>query len=457
MTQTTSGSAKATSIETNDIAPISAGERHGKAWHLFTVWSSPNLEFATVFIGFLAVIAFGLNVWQAIAAILVGNTLAAVTHGILSTWGPKKGLPQMVLGRSAFGFLGNLLPAGLSTLVAGIGWFAVNSTSGAFALQALFSKLTGTDFSIEISLLIVVLAQIGVAFVGHNLIQKFERYAFYYLVVVFGIGAVLVLGQGNYTVTADHSAFNLVGFTLTAAAAYGYTAGWTAFASDYTRYLPANTNSRSIGLAAGSGNWFATTLLMSVGAVAWTVASADGNPTTNFTNLFHNDLLAALTLLGIAVGSIGANVLNVYSGAMSFLAMGFKLGYKARRALMTALAGVVGSITAYAAIKGDFVGKFEGFLLVVSYWVAPWIAIVVTDWFLRGRKLSENVLDHKRENYAGPVAFVIAMVVSIVLFCNQLAYTGPLASAWGVGDITPLVGFILASALYAVLGGHKKD
>ena len=452
MTQTTSGSAaKATSIETNDIAPISAGERHGKAWHLFTVWSSPNLEFATVFIGFLAVIAFGLNVWQAIAAIVLGNSLAAVTHGVLSTWGPKKGLPQMVLGRSAFGFLGNLIPAGLSTLVAGIGWFAVNSTSGAFALQAL------TGLPIEVSLLIIVLVQIGVAFVGHNLIQKFERYAFYYLVVIFGIGSVLVLGQGNYTVAADHSAFNLIGFTLTAAAAYGYTAGWTAFASDYTRYLPANTSSKALGLAAGLGNWFATTLLMSVGAVAWTVASPDGNPTTNFTALFHNDVLAALTLLGIAVGSVGANVLNVYSGAMSFLAMGFKLGFKTRRAIMTALAGVVGSITAYAAIKGDFVGSFEGFLLVVSYWVAPWIAVVFTDWLLRGRKVSDNVLDHKRENSAGPIAFVIAVVVSIYLFCNQLAYTGPLASAWGVGDITPLVGFVLAAVLYAALGGAKKD
>ena len=30
-------------------------------------------------------------------------------------------------------------------------------------------------------------------------------------------------------------------------------------------------------------------------------------------------------------------------------------------------------------------------------------------------------------------------------------YTGPLAKAWAVGDITPLVGFVVASALYAVL------
>jgi NCS1 family nucleobase:cation symporter-1 len=442
MSQSNSGSAKATTIETNDIAPIPAGERHGKAWHLFTVWSSPNLEFATIFFGFLAVIVFGLNVWQAIAAVVVGNSLAAITHGVLSTWGPKTGLPQMVLGRSAFGKLGNIIPAGLSTLVAGIGWFAVNSTSGAFALQAL------TNLSIEVSLLIVVVAQILVAFVGHNLIQKFERYAFYYLVVVFGIAAVIVLSQGNYTVAADKSAFNLIGFTLTAAAAYGYTAGWTAFASDYTRYLPANTNSRQLGLAAGLGNWFATTLLMSVGAVAWTVASPDGNPTSNFTGLLHNDFLAALVLLGIAVGSIGANVLNVYSGAMSFLAVGIKLGFKTRRAIMVALAGIIGSITAYAAIKGDFVGGFEGFLLVVSYWVAPWIAVVLTDWLVRGRKHSTD-LEGKGENAAGVIAFVVATVFSIWGFANQVAYTGPLSA--GLGDITPLVGFVVAAALYAVL------
>jgi NCS1 family nucleobase:cation symporter-1 len=444
MAQNNSGSASATTIEINDVAPIPAGERHGKAWHLFTVWSSPNLEFATVFIGFLAVIAFGLNVWQAIAAVVVGNTLAAITHGILSTWGPKHGLPQMVLSRSAFGKWGNLIPAGLSTLVAGIGWFAVNSTSGAFALQALIPGLT-----IEVSLAIIVLAQIGVAFVGHNLIQKFERYAFFYLVVVFGIASIIVLSQGNYAVPAEKSGFNLIGFTLTAAAAYGYTAGWTAFASDYTRYLPANTDSRQLGWAAGLGNWFATTLLMSVGAVAWTVASADGNPTANFTGLLHNNVLASLVLLGIAVGSVGANVLNVYSGAMSFLAMGFKLGFKTRRAIMVALAGIIGSITAYSAIKGDFVGNFEGFLLVVSYWVAPWIAVVLTDWLVRGRKLADDL--ENGSNWAGPVAFVVATVVSIWGFCNQIAYTGPLAKAWAVGDITPLVGFVLAAALYALL------
>ena len=461
MTNNTSGSAKATSIETNDVSPISAGERHGKAWHLFTVWSSPNLEFATVFIGFLAVIVFGLNVWHAILAVVVGNTLAAVTHGVLSTWGPKRGLPQMILSRSAFGKLGNLIPAGLSTLVAGIGWFAVNSTSGAFALAAL------TKMDVKIALAIIVIAQIGIAFVGHNLIQKFERYAFYYLVVVFGIASIIVLSKGNYALTQDHapfvpdaptSAFSLAGFTLTAAAAYGYTAGWTAFASDYTRYLPENTNSRQLGWAAGLGNWFATTLLMVVGAVAWTVASPAGNPTENFTGLLGNQVLASLVLLGIAVGSVGANVLNVYSGAMSFLAMGFNLGFKTRRAIMVLLAGLAGGVLSYLGVQnGDVAHQLDAFLLVVSYWVSPWIAVVLTERILSGGKNAGERALAPKNSWAGAAAFVIATSFSIWGFAAQVLYTGPIAKSAPIGDLTAVVGFVLAAVLFALFSRIDKN
>ena len=192
MANTNKGSASATAIETNDVSPIPSGERHGKPWHLFTVWSSPNLEFATVYVGALGVLFFGLNLWQAILAVVVGNGLAAITHGLFSTFGPEGGLPQMVLGRTAFGRLGNLIPAGLSTLVAGIGWFAVNSVSGGLALAAL------TGWSIEAALLVVIVAQVLIAFIGHNLIQVWERYTSYGLAIVWIIVVVLVVPK--YTV-----------------------------------------------------------------------------------------------------------------------------------------------------------------------------------------------------------------------------------------------------------------
>ncbi|MDE2387142.1 MAG: cytosine permease [Actinomycetales bacterium] len=459
MANNTSGSAKATSIETNDVSPISAGERHGKAWHLFTVWSSPNLEFATVFIGALAIFA-GLNVWQAILAVVLGNTLAAVTHGVLSTFGPSAGLPQMVLGRTAFGKIGNLLPAGLSTLIAGIGWFAVNSVSGAFALQSLIGE---KNITAGLALAIIVVVQIAVAFVGHNLIQKFERYAFFYLVIVFAIVSVLFLANGHYAVESTNAAFPWGPFSIAAATAYGYTAGWTPFASDYTRYLPANTSKKALGLAAGLGNWFATSLLMIVGAVAFSGVVGEGNPTTAFTGAtVIPSWLGALTLLGIAVGSVSANVLNVYSGAMSFLSLGIKLGFKSRRAIMVAIAGIFGTLVAYQALDSTVKDSYEGFLLVVSYWVAPWIAIILVDHLLRkGQDKAALALKAKRENLAGPIAFIVATVTSIGLFGNQAFYhyVGAfltLDNAGTFGDWTPLVGFILAGVLYFVLAKALK-
>ncbi|MEY3888879.1 MAG: hypothetical protein RI931_1, partial [Actinomycetota bacterium] len=333
MTQTTSGSAKASAIETNDILPIPAAERHGKAWHLFTVWSSPNLEFATIFIGALAIFA-GLNVWQAILALALGNALAAVTHGWFSSWGPRHGVPQMVLSRAAFGLRGNILPSATSTLVAGIGWFAVNTTSGAFALSSL------TNLNVQVSVTIIILVQVIVAFVGHNLIQKFERYAFFYLAAVFAVVSAIIISQGNYSASVSTD-FKWGAFSVGVALAYGYTQGWTPFAADFTRYLPAKTSPRAVGLAAGLGNFTATTLLMSVGAIAFSGIVGEGLPTTAFVSTLPA-WLGILTLIGIAVGSVSANVLNIYSGTMSFIAAGVKLGFKTRRAIMVVLAGVIG-------------------------------------------------------------------------------------------------------------------
>lgn len=450
MTQTTSGSAKASAIETNDILPIPAAERNGKAWHLFTVWSSPNLEFATIFIGALAVFA-GLNVWQAILAVSLGNALAAVTHGWFSSWGPRHGVPQMVLSRAAFGLRGNILPAATSTLVAGIGWFAVNTTSGAFALSSL------TDLNIQVSVTIIILVQVIVAFVGHNLIQKFERYAFFYLAAVFALVSVIIISQGDYSPSVSTD-FKWGAFSVGVALAYGYTQGWTPFAADFTRYLPANTSPRSVGLAAGLGNFTATTLLMSVGAIAFSgVVSGDGSPT----DLFTAELpawLAVLTLIGIAVGSVSANVLNVYSGSMSFIAAGVKLGFKTRRAIMVVLAGVIGGGLSYLAVQDDVKYFFELFLLTVGYWLAPWVAILVVDRLLRkGQDIDKLVREEtKHSNIAGPITFVLVTTVAISLFAKTElpnykfygALTGPGADN---GDWTAAVGFVSAAVIYFVL------
>jgi hypothetical protein len=61
-----------------------------------------------------------------------------------------------------------------------------------------------------------------------------------------------------------------------------------------------------------------------------------------------------------------------------------------------------------------------------------------------------------RENPAGPIAFLVATGLSIWLFSNQSYYVGYFPKHNGnLGDITFLVGFALAFALYFVLGAKK--
>src|SRR5215467_11649451 len=154
-------------VEPGGAEFIPLHERHGNPLQLFWTWTSPNMEFATIFVGILAVAAFGLGFWEAAGAIVLGSALGGLTQGILSTKGPQYGVPQMVLSRLGFGYWGNVLPAGINAVVAGIGWFAVNSVSGALALNAL------THMPQVLCLLIVVAVQIAVAFAGHNLIHAF--------------------------------------------------------------------------------------------------------------------------------------------------------------------------------------------------------------------------------------------------------------------------------------------
>ncbi|MCU1404230.1 MAG: cytosine permease [Glaciihabitans sp.] len=444
--------AKSSIIEPGGIEAIPASRRHGSPWQLYATWTAPNLEFATIFVGVIAVAFFGLGFWQAIAALVLGNLVGGLTQGVLSTWGPRDGLAQMVLSRTAFGYRGNILPAALNTLMAGIGWFAVNSVSGAFALTTL------TGMPLVLSLFIIVVVEVGVAFVGHDIVQLFERYSTFILGAIFLIATITVFSHSNLGFVPEGGGFSFGGFTLAAGAAFGYAAGWNPYASDYSRYLPKNTSRRTIGLAAGLGNFVSCTVLMAAGAAAATIVGFDaGDPTDSFTASLPT-IVRDLTLIAIAIGAIAANALNIYSGAMSFLAAGVKIPFALRRAIVALGFGVVGFFLAWSALA-DAGHAYENFLLVIAYWIAPWLGVVFVDRYLRrGTKIASLVSERARyRNPAGVAAFLIGLVLSIALFSNQAFYTGLLPTLFpAVGDLTAVVGLVVAAVAYYLLFSALK-
>jgi len=430
-------------VEPGGAEFIPLNERHGRPIQLFWTWTSPNMEFATIFVGVLAISVFGLGFWEAALALALGSLIGGITQGILSMRGPEYGVPQMVLSRLGFGYWGNALPAGLNSVTAGIGWFAVNSVSGAFALNVL------THWPKVLCLLIIVVLQVVVAFFGYNLVHLFERYAFPVLAVIFLIASGVILskahpGAVHHTIPGA--------FLLTFGASFGYAVGWNPYAADYTRYFKPSANKVAIAWWAGLGLFLSCTLLEIVGAAAATVTGANGagsNPTGAFTGLL-NKPLADLTLLAIALGAVAANVLNIYSGALSFTAIGIKLPLSLRRAIVALGFGAIGFFVGWSALPNAGT-RYENFLLIIAYWIAPWLAVYFCDQLLRRHPDEALLFATRRTNWAGPVAMLAGMGISIWLFSNQTEYVGVVPTHYpAVGDLTFEVGFVITAAVYLI-------
>jgi nucleobase:cation symporter-1, NCS1 family len=436
--------AKIGTVEPGGAEFIPLKDRHGSPLQLLWTWTSPNLEFATVFVGVIAISFFGQTFWQAIAAIVLGTALGSLAHATLSARGPRYGVPQMVLSRIGFGFVGNWLPAGLNAITAGIGWFAVNSVSGAFALNTL------TKMPKWLCLVIVVVAQIAIAFFGHNLVHVFEKVALPVLGLAFLLAMFATFSKAHPG--AAHSGGNSVGgFLLELGASFGYAAGWNPYAADYTRYFKPDVSRLRTGVFAGLGVFISCVVLEIVGAASATIAAPkadDNNPTAAFTSHFGT-ALADFVLVAIAIGAVCANVLNIYSGTLSFLTLGLDLPLALRRAIVALGFGVIGFFVALSGLH-DAAQKYNDFLLVIAYWIGPWLAVFFTDQFLRRRDRVDGFLfDRKHNPWAGPAAMGIGMVVSIWLFSNQSKYTAYLPKHHpALGDLTFEVGFVLTALLY---------
>ncbi len=428
---------------------------------MFWTWLSPNLEFATVFVGVLGVAIFGLSFWETAVAILLGSALGSLTHFVLSSWGPKFGVPMMVESRGAFGFLGNILPAGLNAFTGAIGWFIVNSVSGAFALQAL-AGLINWSAPFWLAFLVIVVAQVAIATFGHNFIHVFERAALPLLGIVFLVACAFIFSKANYGVAANPGPIGHFGaFTLLLTATFGYAAGWNPYAADYTRYMPPTASRTMVGFWAAMGVFVSCVVIELAGAALAAVPGTKWGPNDIPTVQLQRampDFVYYLTLLCIAIGAVAANAINIYSGTMSLVAVGIRemgMTLRQRRAVLAVSAGVLGYLIGVLGQANVGPGsKYESFLLLISYWIAPWLAVVFVDYWMRGGNYGDESIffNTKYQRWQGVVAMLIGLIVAVGLFGNVYGvYVGPIPNNYGgIGDITFFVGFALTAVLYYV-------
>ncbi|MGC8631180.1 MAG: purine-cytosine permease family protein [Thermoprotei archaeon] len=424
---------KKAKVEPYGVEKIPREERHGKPRDLFWLWFASNVGIGSYAIGYLGVTYLSLPVYAAIIGILVGNAVGGVLLALTALMGPKTGLPQMISSRTSFGHKGNYLVAFLNW-ISTMGWFAVNTVLGTFTLSLFYPHPL-------LVLVILVFIQAIIAVFGYNMIHAFEKWmspilAAFFLFVTFlaafhGIGNYVPSSTGPSVVTG---AVAMMAFSLS------YVMSWAPYASDYTRYLSEDTPGRSVAVYSFSGSVLASAWLETLGVwVSAAVPPSRANAVTGLISLSHISFIAGAV---IVIGVLSANIMNLYTGAISSLALDIKL----KRWQAVLLVALLGGVAAWYGLS-SFGLFYENFLLLLDYWVSPWLGIIFVDFFIARRYSMQSAVSYR---ISALIAYISGLLMSVP-FMSQSLFEGYIAQRLGGADVSYYVAFIISASVYYIM------
>ena len=446
-------------VEAHGIQPVPEASRHGGALELFKLWVGANTNYVVIVTGAF-VLSFGLSFWSAVTAILIGNALGCVVVGLASIMGPKTGTAGIVTSRTSFGQLGSFMPKVLSVITA-LSWFSINAILATDAIITLFGLVGFTGpAALWSGLGLVVVSEVAIAIYGHATIIWLESYISVLLAVVFAFFAYFVITHISPTEMAAHAVvpFSFVKWLGAMSLAFSFPVGWSNYASDYSRYFPKSIGWKRIAVSAGLGQFLAITPCEILGVLVAILVGGhvSEDPMTQLAHIFPVWFFVPF-LLAIILGGVAANVPNGYTAGLGLLALRLPMS-RTSSLLIIAVFTIV--IRAIVLVEGNFIGAYETFLAYMSYWIAPWAAIVVTDYFMRGGRYDAAEMMRWRPSaywydkglfWPGIVAF-LAGVATCLAFSNSSTFASPLMTGMlHMGDFSFEAGIIVAVPLYWLL------
>jgi len=435
-------SGSAATIEELGIEHIPEDRRHGSAGRVFTLWFAANLTIADYVIGVLCVLAFGLTVSQSIPVLILGNALGGLTLGLSAAMGPRLGFPQMLSSRSSFGRRGNY-PLGGLNWISTVGWFTVNTILGGEAVLAIWPP-----FNFYAAMVLLVALQVIIAVYGHDFIHLFEKIMSLVLGGLF-LG-VLLLGLARLDaalsfVPANGSAaaasFGSIGVVL--AVSFSYIMAWSPYASDYSRYLPVSTSGRRVAVYALIGGATASFALELAGALVGSLTQSFDyfQALKTFSGAFGVPAVVAIIL-----GAMAANALNIYTNSLSALVLDVKT-----KRWVTVLAGSLVGLALSIIGGANFELFYENFLLILDYWITPWLGIVLVDYYVLRRTTVESSAQAPAWNFPALGIYGLAILLSVPFMVPPTSIGSPvgLLSGWfGGADFSYYISFALAAVFY---------
>jgi NCS1 family nucleobase:cation symporter-1 len=462
------GRIEASSLYNEDLAPVPVAERNWTTYNYAALWISMAHCIPTYMLA-AGLMSTGMNWWQALVTILLGNTIVLLPILLNSHPGTKYGIPFPVFARAAYGTVGSNLPALMRALVA-CGWFGIQAWIGGEALQTLFASLVpgwagllgpgflGHTTTEWVSFLLFWGLNIWVIYEGMDVLRKVENWAAPFVLVMTGALVVWAVREahGLGPLLAQPGRFKTLGeflpvFIPSLTAMIGYWATLSLNMPDFTRFgrsqreqvvgqVVALPTTMSVFAAMGVLITSATVIIF--GEAIWDPVKLVGR--------FSSPLVVAISMFTVVVATLAVNIAaNVVSPANDFAnafprVISFKTG-----GLIT---GVLGIVMQPWRLLADASGYIFSWLLGYSGGLGTIAGVLIADyWLVRRRRLRLEDLYLTEGAYTYGGGWNLKAVAATALGCF-FAWGGRFLPALKpLYDYAWFVGFAVAFGVYAVL------
>jgi NCS1 family nucleobase:cation symporter-1 len=471
-----------TSLYSEDLAPVPADKRTWTTGNYAALWISMSLCIPTYMLA-SSLIGGGMNWWQAIGTIFLGNSIVLIPMILNGRAGAKYGIPFPVFARASFGVRGANIPAMLRAIVA-CGWFGIQTWIGGFALYqmirlwvpglatlpAVLPASWGLSTGSAICFLLFWLCNMWVVWLGVDSIRKLLVFKAIFLplaalALLFwaisrvhgGLGPVLAQ-PSRFHSPAAFWAFFVPGLT----GMVGFWATLSLNIPDFTRYAvsqQAQLRGQAIGLPSSM------TLFAFIGVVVTSATTIIYGQTiwdpVVLAGKFDNKVLVSVAMVAVALSTLATNIAaNIISPANDFANLAparinFRTG-----GLIT---GIIGILIFPWKLIADPGGYIFTWLVGYSSLLGPVGGILIADYyFIRRQELSVSDLYSQDGIYAFTKGFnrlaLLSLLVGIIpnvpgFLTNVGLIPASAFPSWiiGIYSYAWFVGFFVSGCCYCLL------
>ncbi|MEX1187799.1 MAG: NCS1 family nucleobase:cation symporter-1 [Bacteroidia bacterium] len=423
-----------TSLYSEDLAPVPADKRTWGTWNYAALWISMSLCIPTYMLA-SSLIEGGMNWWQSILTIFLGNSIVLIPMILNGHAGAKYGIPFPVFARASFGTVGANIPAILRAIVA-CGWFGIQTWIGGFALFQMFRlwwpaletlpQIFPDSWTLEtgpaICLLLFWLLNMYVVYLGVDSIRKLLVFKAVFLPVAAlallfwaidaadGIGPILST-PSKFNNSAEFFHFFFPALT----GMVGFWATLSLNIPDFTRYATsqkAQIRGQLIGLPP------AMTLFAFIGVVV-TSATAIVFGTTiwdpvELAGKFESKMLVSVAMIAVAISTLATNIAaNIVSPANDFANLApQKINFRTGGYIT----GIIGILIFPWKLIADPSGYIFTWLVGYSSLLGPVGGIMIVDYyFIRKQNLILNDLYNPKGIYSFKSGFNHAALWALII------------------------------------------